>query len=162
MDKELLQLFGNHTGLEQRILNDIKKEIDTMFSDSKYYLHLIGEIVLNAQKFEICLRKYLGMNKVKESNIWQTGKLITITEEKGFFTAQEVETLRKIVEYRNWVVHKLYKQETKGLLFNEYRNSKLVITKHMIYEAIDFVNDKIEKISGRSGVANIINDSHNI
>jgi len=81
--------------------------------------------------------------------------------EEGLYTKQETEKLRKIIEYRNWVVHDLYEQERQGKFLNDYRNSKLAVTKYLLFEAIDFVNDKIDKMRGRSGVANIINNSYN-
>jgi hypothetical protein len=159
-DKELLSLLGNGTRLQQSILDDIKEDIDFMFKDCFYYLRIIGEIVLSAQQFEGCLRTYLDMNGINESNIWRTGKLLTELGNRGLFNEREVEILRKIVEYRNWVAHEIYKQEEQRLFLNDYRNCKLAATKHLLLEAIDFVNDKIEKQKGKSGVANIINNSY--
>lgn len=160
-EKELQQILGERTNLEQRIIDNIQGEVDKAFTDIFHHLHLIGEIVLNAQQFEGCLRKYLSMNGVNESNIWRTGKLITVLETKKLFTERETEILRKIIELRNWVVHELYEQEQQRLFLNDYRDKKLAVTKHFLYEAIDFVNDKIDKQNGRSGVANVINNSYN-
>lgn len=159
--KLVSDFFGGLTELEKSILNDIKKDVELCNTDGLYYRRLIGEIVENAQDFERALKDYLSMNGFAEEEVWNkgSGKLLSKAQEKGLFSNTEIDIIRKIIDYRNWTIHELHIDE-KAKDFN-YRNQKLAVTKHMLFEAIDVVNDHIEKMQGRSGVANIINNSYN-
>lgn len=145
--------------LKRFIEDDIEKqEKNPIYSDT-----IIREIIMGAQEFEYHMRKFISVNKIEfEENLWKSmgGKLLSEIDNIKKFEPKQISILREIVELRNWVVHGIYEEEKEynrkhancswvvdGKEWYQYYHKRLAITKHLIFEAIDFFTGASNVIS---------------
>lgn len=146
-DSLIEQILSNTDTVSKFLKDNIEKDIEKQVNDTRYSDTIIKEIIMSAQEFEFLMRNYIiNKNKFVAENLWKFagGDLLKEIENTKEFKPVHIAILRKAVELRNWVVHKIYEEKQKFSYSPEwikYYREKLSITKYFIFEAIDFFTD---------------------
>jgi hypothetical protein len=99
------------------------------------------EIIRLSQEIESKLKRLL-LNPVylhKKSS----GKLLERVRELNIFTDRNIDTLQHIIDLRNWVFHLCFLDYPT---LNADENKRLVETKHLMYEVVDFIDNYFDRL----------------
>ena len=123
------------------------------FPDDVYYA--VGKIIQASQEWEQDFKElvrmiHLQVKKINESSL---NKLCDALKKHRQITEKEFEDLKRIIKARNYINHEFFLTDFRGPcedydLHMENLQTKLNFTYDVIFEATDFIKNKIDRFKG--------------
>lgn len=117
----------------------------------------VGEIIKNSQDFEQSYKELARMLEVKVKNIdgSSLNKLNEALKSEKLIDEKEFNQLKEVIKIRNYVNHKFYLEDFQkeyGGYENKIAALEEILNKaqFLIFEAIDVIDNKIDKLCGKT------------
>ncbi len=115
----------------------------------------VGEIIKNSQDFEQSYKELAHMLEVKVKNIdgSSLNKLNEALKKNKLIDEKEFNELKEVIKIRNYVNHKFYLEDFRKK-YDSYEEKIAGLegilnkTQFLIFEAIDVIDNKIDKLRG--------------
>lgn len=135
-----------------REMQSLRYEIKS-FPDDVY--RAVGEIIRWSQEWEQVFKKLVRMLHLRIKNINESSlnKLCDALKKQVQITQKEYDDLKRIIWARNYINHKFFIVDFQGAyetydLNIEHLQTKLNFACDIIFEATDFILNKIDQING--------------